>query len=250
MKQVLVLCLLLSGSHILAQTLYVPPDLYDEDYQKSIGFWENQGQIIDTEGDPRADIKFYSEGGFPRAYLRDKSKVSFTVAKVDSSLSTVDTLYRLDMRPYGLKAREVTPVGWAQKDWYQNFYLPHCGSSGVEDIVGYSRVIYEAIFPKIDLHFYSGSTGQRMALVMKPGCNLSDLKLAFDGQDSIKTDLWGNLKLYYKGKFLVIPFVQAYQVNGNGTIVPVNWSANYQVNNGVGVVSFSWSSYNAAWPLI
>lgn len=48
-------------------TAWIPPDLYDEDYSKSIGFWENHGQIVGTDGLPRADVKFYSEGGFPRA---------------------------------------------------------------------------------------------------------------------------------------------------------------------------------------
>lgn len=78
---------------------YIPPDLYDEDYNKSIGFWENLGQVTTTNGTPASDVKFYSEGGFPRAYLLDKSRVSFTMAMVDTNISTVDTLYRLDMRP-------------------------------------------------------------------------------------------------------------------------------------------------------
>ena len=66
----------------------------------------------------------------------------------------------------------------------------------------------------------------------------------------MNVDLWGNLKLYYDGKWMVIPFVQAYQVDGNGTIIPVNWVANYAVDNGTGVVGFEWESYNPAWPLV
>lgn len=234
----------------LSYSQYVPPDMYGETYMKSIGFWENKGQVIDTDGRPMEDIKFYSEGGFPRAYLRDKSRVSFTVSVVDTNETTVDTLYRLDMRPYGPRANQVAPSGWALKDWHQNFYMAHCGSTGVEDVHGYSRVIYENIFPNIDQHFYSGSKGQKMALVMRPGCAIDDLKLGFEGQDSIAVDLWGNLKLYHNGRWMVIPFAQAYQVNGFGTIVPVSWAANYQVDNGVGVVGFTWSSYNPAWPLV
>ncbi len=234
----------------MAFTQYVPPDLYGETYMRSIGFWENMGQVIDTDDQPREDIKFYSEGGFPKAYLRDKSRVSFTVAVVDSNVATVDTLYRLDMRPYGPRANQVAPIGWAQKDWLQNFYMAHCGNNGVEGVIGFNRIIYENIFPNIDQHFYSGSKGQKMAFVMRPGCVLSDLKLAFEGQDSIAIDLWGNLKLYYDGKWMVIPFAQAYQINDLGSIVPVNWEANYQVNNGVGVVGFNWNSYNSSWPLV
>lgn len=229
---------------------YIPPDLYDEDYNKSIGFWENLGQVTTTNGTPASDVKFYSEGGFPRAYLLDKSRVSFTMAMVDTNISTVDTLYRLDMRPYGTNAADVDPQALIQKDWQQNFYMAHTGATGAEGVNGYSRVIYEAIFPKIDMHFYSGSAGQKMAFVLKPGCNPADMKLTFEGQDSIAVDLWGNLKLYYDGKWMLIPFVQAYQVDQNGTIVPISWLASYEIINGQGVVGFTWSDYNSAWPLV
>jgi len=42
---------------------YIPPDLYDEDYNKAIGFWENKGKIVDSSGDS-TDVMFYSEGAF------------------------------------------------------------------------------------------------------------------------------------------------------------------------------------------
>jgi len=201
---------------------YVPQDFYGEQYLKSIGFWANHGQVIGTDGSLQEEIKFYSEGGFPRIYAKDKSKVSFVIAKVDTNSATVDTLHRLDLRPFGPHAREVAPTGWAVKDWIQNFYMRHCGTSGVEEVGGFSRILYTDIFPSIDMHFYSGSMGQKMALVMRPGCNISDLKLAFNGQDSMKVDLWGNLKLFYNGKEFVIPFVQAYQINSASDIVPLS----------------------------
>jgi hypothetical protein len=229
---------------------YVPPDFYDETYMKSIGFWENNGQIVDTDEQPRPDIRFYSEGAFPRAYLRDKSRISFVVAVVDTNPGTTDTLYRLDMRPAGRNANEVAPQGWAQKDWHQNYYMAHTGTAGAAEVAGYSRVYYEDIYPSIDLHFYSGSKGQKMAFVLRPGCSPDDLKLPFNGQDSIAVDLWGNLKIYKDGKWMVMPFAQAYQVNGSGAAVPISWSASYQVDNGAGVVGFQWSSYNANWPLV
>ncbi len=170
------------------------------------------------------------------------------VARIDTSIATADTLYRLDMRPYGNTAQQVTPVSLVQKDWFQNFYLPWCGDSGVTDVQGYCRVVYPNIFPKIDMHFYSGSAGQKMAFVLLPGCDPSKLKLAFTGQDSINVDIWGTLKIYYDGKYMEMPFAQAYQVGTGNTIIPVSWLPSYNVNNGV--VSFQYSSYNPALPLV
>jgi len=170
------------------------------------------------------------------------------MAYTDTSSTTADTTYRLDMWPYGSPG--ASPIGIAQKDWVQNFYMAHCDTTGATAVRGFSRVIYPDIYNRIDMHFYSGSMGQKIAFVLEPGCDPDDLKLAFEGQDSIALDLFGNLKLYLNGSWMVIPVVQAYQVDGNGDVVQVNWVADYQVINGVGVVGFTWSSYNAAWPLI
>lgn len=251
MKRIVTCSLVLAaGLSASAQSIYIPPDYFGEDYKKSIGFWENDNQVVTTDGHPAKDVRFYSEGGMPRAYLRERSQVSFTLAHVDTIIATMDTLWRLDMRPYGPHAQVASPVGFVQKDWTQNFYLPWCGDSGVTDVQGYCRVVYPEIFPKIDMHFYSGSAGQKMAFVMRPGCDPADLKLAFTGQDSIKLDLWGALKIYYDGKFMEMPFAQAYQVGAGNTIIPVSWVPSYNVNNGTGVVSFQYSSYNPSLPLV
>jgi hypothetical protein len=249
MKRLVTCSLVLAaGLSASAQSIYIPPDYFGENYKKSIGFWENKDQVVTTDGQPAKDVRFYSEGGLPWAYLRERSQVSFVVARVDTIIATLDTLYRLDMRPYGPHAQAVSPVSFVQKDWVQNFYLPQCGASGVTDVQGYSRVVYPDIFPDIDMHFYSGSAGQKMAFVMRPGCDPSDLQLAFTGQDSIKVDLWGSLKIYYNGKYMEMPFAQAYQVGAGNTIIPVSWVPSYNVNNGV--VSFQYSSYNPSLPLV
>lgn len=75
-----------------AQSIYVPPDYFGEEYKESIGFWQNKGQIINTQGHEVKDVLFYSEGGIPRAYLRDKARISFVLGRVDTIMSTLDTL--------------------------------------------------------------------------------------------------------------------------------------------------------------
>lgn len=160
--------LVFSGLCAVGSALYIPQDYYGEECMKSIGFWENLGQIAGTAGTPQAHVKFYSEGAFPRIHAREKSQVSFVIAQVDTDVVTVDTLFRLDMRPHGPGARDADPLGDAQKDWHQNFYLPHCGANGVEEVFGYDRLIYENVYDSIDMHLYSGSKGQKLAMVMRP----------------------------------------------------------------------------------
>jgi hypothetical protein len=55
------------------------PDFYGEPINRNISFWKNQGQEIDTDGNPRPDVKFISEGTQPKVYLRDKSTVSMAL---------------------------------------------------------------------------------------------------------------------------------------------------------------------------
>lgn len=53
---------LLGSVALLATTAkaqpYVPPDRYNEPYKNPIGWFENQGQLIDENGNPRNDIMF------------------------------------------------------------------------------------------------------------------------------------------------------------------------------------------------
>lgn len=48
---------LLTGCMAAAQSVYIPPDFFHEDYKKSIGFWENKGQVITTEGHKTKDVR-------------------------------------------------------------------------------------------------------------------------------------------------------------------------------------------------
>lgn len=100
------------------------------------------------------------------------------------------------------------------------------------------------------MHFYSGSGGQKMSFVMRPGANPSDLQLMFTGQDSLKVDLWGNLKVYHNGQYYIMPQAVAYQVGAGNSIIPVNWTASYSLVSGGGVVKFNFSTYNPALPLV
>ena len=228
---------------------YVPPDFYSEPYKNPIGWFANQGQLINENGQPRSDIKFSSVGCVPKACLAKNSQVYFLTYEHGATPADPVTVMQVSMRPVG-KARKVDPQGVAVKDWYQNFYLPQTAPAGASQVPGYSRVIYEGIYNAIDMHFYSGSGGQKMSFVMRPGANPSDLQLLFTGQDSLKVDLWGNLKVYYNGQYYILPQAVAYQVGTGNSIIPVNWTATYSLVSGGGVVKFNFSTYNPALPLV
>ena len=233
-----------------AGATYIPPDFYGEPCRGNIGWFENAGQIVDEAGNPVSAAKFYSVGTDPKVFLFERSVVAFLTYA--SGATTMDPVQvnQIRMKPIGELAADRDPIGNAVKTYHHAFYLPQTAPAGAAHVAGYDRAIYENIYPDIDMHFYSGSGGQKMAFVMRPGSHPYDLHLQFNGQDSLRLDLWGNLRLYYDGKYFVLPQAVAYQVDANNTIIPISWSADYSVNNGNGVVSFSYSSYDPSLPLI
>jgi|GEM_PF-1798242 len=46
------------------QAQYIPPDLYQEKYMPSIGFWKDHGQVIGTDKSKLEDVKYYTIGPF------------------------------------------------------------------------------------------------------------------------------------------------------------------------------------------
>ena len=225
------------------------PDFYNQRYIPTVGFFENQGQVIDTQGDKRPDVVHYSQGTLPTVYTRTESRVSFAIHIADTIYATVDTIYHLEMFPVGLNAATVDPVGSAPMGHQLNYFLPHC-DNGITSVGGFSRVVYEGIYPSTDLHFYSGGFGQKMALVCWPGADPDDIALQFNGQDSLAYDLIGNLRFYHDGRYFTLPHAVAYQFDENEQIIPVFWDATFEANLNAGIVQFQWSDYDPDLPLV
>lgn len=229
---------------------YIPPNRYNLPYKKSHGFVENKGQVVDTDGTLRPDIKFYSEGGFPELFMCKDSWMSFAIPIIDTIPTTQDTIQCLKMHPVGELAAPRDPLYFLERDITQNFYFPWTGSTGATNVRSYARILYQNIYPFIDMHFFSAGLGQRIAFVVRPGGNPANLQLEFDGQDSLSTDAWGNIKFYLRQRHIDLREAQAYQVGSGNTIIPLSWSATYDANNGTGVVAFDFQSYDPLLPLV
>lgn len=203
--------------------------------------------MIDTDGDTVPQIEYYTEGGVPRAFIGEDSKVSLVVRLNDTSSTNVDTLIRVDMQPTGELVNYVKPYAHEVVDSWRNFYLPHTGS-GIEQVPGYDRIVYANIYPYIDEHFYHTPSGRQMALVVRPGGSPATIQLHFSGQDSLHVDLWGMLRVYFRGRYFVLPQAIAYQVTSGGAVVPLSWAPQY--NATTGNVTFTVGSYVSSLPLV
>lgn len=153
--------------------------------------------MLRADGTSLNDCAYYYERTPFGIYLRNKSKVSFVVAALHHDSLIPDTLYRIDML-LGNKQRSPYHDGSAVGGT-ANYYF---GDVVAEEVKAYERAMYPNAWDSTDVHFYYGSAGPRMAIVMKPGANPADVKLAFTGQDSIKVDWQGHLRLYSGNRWI------------------------------------------------
>jgi hypothetical protein len=224
------------------------PDYYGEACKETIGFFENKGQFKSPAGLPVPELMYYTQGAMPRAFFRKNSTMSIVVQQPTSMAPNAPQLaHRLDVRPYA--AANVDPVGNMLKDYYQKYYLPWCGPNGAH-AHGYDWLKYPSIYDNIDMVFYSGSGGQKMAFYCWPGSDPTKLALQFWGQDSLKVDVAGFLKIWKNGQWVKLEEAVAYQVGASDEIIPLSWSASYVNPNNDDVVELAFSSYDPALPLV
>ena len=203
------------------------------------------GQVIQTDGTSLTDCKYYYERTPIGIYLRTKSKVSFLLGALHADTAVADTLFLIQMT---MGSREIAPLpAGAEVGGLANYYL---GSITAEAVKARDRVVYPETFDSTDVHFYYGPTGPRMAIVMRPGADPSEVKFTFAGQDSINVDWQGALRLYSGERYISLHEAFAYQIDDNGGIVPVGWLPDYVVEPGNVNVGFDYETYNPDWPLI
>jgi len=241
---------LLSQSHL--------PDILPEPTSPAFTYYQNLGQIVDTRGNVRPEIKYYIKSSTQSVYLGEDT-ISFTGIRPDTSNVGLDTLYRLDMQfvcdqipDLGQPESEGEYCGTIER--YEktqdilNYYLAHC-PSGVTNVRGYQRIVYKDAFPKIDVHFYSNEAAPKLYFVVHPEGDPSDILLQFAGQDSIIPQLNGALDLFIEGKATSFPQAIAYTLDNSNQVGATSWLPTWQ-HIGDGKVNFHTEPYNTNHTLV
>lgn len=222
----------------------MPPDLFGDSGKGSTILRANHGQLRKTDG-TGCEAYFYYERSPIGIHLMKHSTVSFTLGAFHHDTITPDTLWRVDMLLD--KGRSITPEAHGgATGGASNYYL---GTVAAEGVPAYHRAIYASVWDSIDAHFYHGSSGPRLAFVVRPGGDPSEIQLKFSGQDSISIDWQGAVKVHVGNKWLKLEEAQAYQVAGS-TILPLAWSAAYEHEDGSAYVSFQFEAFNPELPLV
>jgi hypothetical protein len=238
------LCSLLAAGS-LAQAQDPVKDLYKD--TGSMLWRANEGQERFTNGQPNDQAAFVSEGTRPVVALCRESTLHFGWCAKDTIVSTPDTTFNISMQFIGENAGDIGPEPYMVAPGIANYYR---GDVVAENVLAYHRALYAGVYPNTDVHVYHGTTGMRMAIVMYPGSTPDDLIMKFDGQDSLKVDMNGLLRIYIRGRWVSLNEAVAYQLDANNAEVPVNWLPSYVNSNGSDLVTFHFESYNPALPLV
>lgn len=73
-----------------------PTDFNEELGSSSFLYYENKGQLLDTDMDLASQLRFYTNSSFPNYYFMNDT-VSFVFNQIDTIPATVDTMHRIDM---------------------------------------------------------------------------------------------------------------------------------------------------------
>ncbi len=171
---------------ILAQTSVGTSSLLNKPSQK-VFFTENSGQVVNQKMQPRPDVLFGGVVGNMAFHLR-KNGISYQLNEADKYANVKEipkkTLrYRLDLDWINCNSNCQIKKEGTHKD-YNNFYdEPY--PNGITHVKSYDKVMYQKIYPGIDLKFYGKEQILKYDFVVQPGANTSEIQLKVKGATKI-----------------------------------------------------------------
>mgnify|MGYP006197092893 FL=1 len=180
----------------------------------SIGFIENNGQIVDQKGKPNTFVKYLLNTNGLNVQLREKGfsydvyeteKISLTKKDKDFYSSNISFDNKNEIPDYSLKynfhrididflntSQNVKLIAEEKSKDYDNYYNVAHAKNGITNIHKYKKVTYQNIYYQIDVVFFIPNDSTKAVeynFIVKPGGKVSDIQLKFNGT---KTDLEDN----------------------------------------------------------
>jgi len=171
---------------------------------QSIVFTENKGQF-----DSRIQFEAQSKG---ISYLFTSSKVVLAMlSNSDESLNDTSNSERELLNKFAfletkrelhfidiefLNANQNTQIiGHNVKPFHYNYFLGNNPDRWRSDVKNYGSITYQDIYPGIDLRYLTVNHSIKYEFIVKPGADLSRIKIRYKGQDSITLEQSGELQV-------------------------------------------------------
>jgi|GEM_PF-1076842 len=220
---------------------------------RGIRFTENRGQIADTRGAVRNDIRFVAEGAGARLYFSDRG-VSYVFADSDPATAATEPaqdgfaktapretrMHRMDMELVGsnpfprIRFEDELPG-------YSNYYLAHC-PDGITHVKSYATVVYEDVYDNIDLVFMSREGRLKYEYRVRPGGRPADIAMRYSGASRLALLPGGTMEVHSPLGY--IEEAQPYTYEDNGREV----RSSYRLRDDV--LTFDIGRYSATHTLV
>jgi hypothetical protein len=217
------------------------------------GFLENQGQMMDMEGNPVPFVLFKAEAPGVNLWITEKGMTMQTFQIRRESL-TGKEIEELESGNGELSEHKKTKkfIDWERVDLtlkdasikkeniikedatqgHNNYFYPHY-PDGIYGVKEYQKVIIQNVYPNIDWVIYRTSKSFKYDFVVHPGGDYKQIELIYHSKSPVQineqgqlafTTNYGNLQenkpvSFYEDKEVITQFVQNYQhiktINGD-----------------------------------
>lgn len=222
----------------------IPVDYYNEEPSKNHLFYENRGQIYNTNSQIAAEVNYYTESSFPQQYIQN-DRISFVLSNQDSLNN--DSIQRIDLSFENSNPNTKTYNTKQEKIAYLN-YFNHNNPNGVVDIKGSKKIVVPDLYTDINLIYSSNKTGLKMYLVVKERGKIEDVSIKLQGANGAYIN---NNNLIVQGAWneFNLGKLTAYQIQNNQIVPITNWTPSYNILPN-GNIGFTVGTYNTNLPLV
>lgn len=230
-----------------SNSFITPPD-NDMDHPSQFTFFENKGQLLDTDEELAEDLKFYTNKTAPSLYFTDV-KLSYVWTRIDTT-EEEDTIERIDMTFVNAKVGAEIHRATGQGGEYLNYFLPHC-SDGITNVRSSDRLIVPEVYDDVDVEYYFDQNGLKYYIIIKPGWSTQadPISLLYDGAVDVNILGGGELEIVGVLGTLTQEVAETYQIDESGDLEPLAWDAEFDQLDDF-EIGFVLDTYDEGLPLV
>lgn len=136
-------------------------------------------------------------------------------------------------------------MGKGELSGKSNYFIGKDRDAWVRNVPHYDNVVYEEIYPEVDLIFYSYETNLEYDFIVKPEADPGTIRFTFNGIDRMSVDSAGDLVLFSGKEELRFHRPKMYQLIGGHKVDVIG---DYIVHDNI--VGFQVAAYDRSVPLV
>ena len=184
------------------------------DFPSKVQFVENKKQwedFIKYEAEFRGGKLFLEENRFTYVFYHPDDIQSLH-AHEGKQIDKV-RLHAVKINPINANSHPILS-SYDTAAYFNNYFIGNDSSKWASDVHLFSSVIYNSLYPNIDMKFYSSLSDIKYDFILNPGANTNDIQLAFDGVDKLFLKN-GNLVIHLSVGDIIEEKPYAYQIINN-----------------------------------